>query len=963
MKNTRTYLTALAVSAALVSLSNAQTPHPEDAGKNTEHLAMLAIVPESSATSVVANSGNWSNPSTWNGGTLPASGARILIPAGKSLTVDNVLTARIKWIRVNGTLNFSPLVNTELKVETIIVDPSGFLNVGTATEPIKPNVSARIVYIDDGDIDRSWDKLALSRGLISHGTARIFGSKTTPYAALAQSARKGATSLELQTAPVGWKTGGRIVLPSVIQLLNRQTASIVSDNEEFTITAITGTSVTLNRPLSFDHVPPFNLPVVLAYLDRNVTFISENFATKRRGHNMFMHSANVQIADALFEQCGRTDAKTEVTDPKFDSAGNLIPTVDSKGNVIPVANANDRGRYALHFHRTIPNSSRVVTVQRVCIVNSPKLGFVNHDSNVVCEDSVVYDAAGAAFFTEVGSEIGAFQRCVAIHTVRGTGRLEERGTGGDSLVEGTDFSHEGNGFWLQGGGVAITDSMAFESRAAGFSIVTTALHTGTGWTRFDPNNLENPAWAGGAPYYEVGQVPLKMFRNNLSINSEIGLTLRKHDPSLRPSLIEDSKFVNCSYLGIFAEYGGNKVLQNCLIHGGSGAVPGQTPWAGGRGNVGFKDDNVNVSPTLDNVTIENFRVGISTAAGGTVIVRNSQIDAIVGIHASFGVEVSNTSFLNTVPLVSPNEDPNYSYYRHLDLERLAVGAYSVKVDGIAYALPQLVGEVIAYNVPPATVPVRINSQPVSRVAPSGSAVTFSTSAVGNGSLSYQWYHNDAPLAGATNPSLAIPNFGISQVGVYSARVSSSAGAAETQYALLSLGAAGPAAPALTAAASRKQHGVFGTFDLPLPLSGTPAVEPRLSGDTLALVLTFSAPISAATPVVTAGDGTVTSTSLTGNQVVVSLSGVSQRKTLTLAVNNVTGTNGGMLASASVTLAVLPSDANADKMVNASDILLTKAGTAAGTVNANNFKLDTNLDGLVNASDINLSKFRSGTLVP
>ena len=65
---------------------------------------------------------------------------------------------------------------------------------------------------------------------------------------------------------------------------------------------------------------------------------------------MFMHNPNVQIADALFENFGRTDATREVTDPQMDASGRLIPSTTG----------NDRGRYALHFHRCVPDPTKQV---------------------------------------------------------------------------------------------------------------------------------------------------------------------------------------------------------------------------------------------------------------------------------------------------------------------------------------------------------------------------------------------------------------------------------------------------------------------------------------------------------------------------------------------------------------------------------------------------------------------------
>jgi hypothetical protein len=57
----------------------------------------------------------------------------------------------------------------------------------------------------------------------------------------------------------------------------------------------------------------------------------------------------------------------------------------------------------------------------------------------------------------------------------------------------------------------------------------------------------------------------------------------------------------------------------------------------------------------------------------------------------------------------------------------------------------------------------------------GQAATFSVSASGTGSLSYQWEHNGLPLSGATDATLAIPSVGRASVGRYAVTVSDSTG--------------------------------------------------------------------------------------------------------------------------------------------------------------------------------------------
>lgn len=837
--------------------SHAALPHPDDLSKQAEHLAMLALVPESQASKVAVTSGNWTSTGTW-GGAVPAAGARVLIPQGITVTVDAVLPSALKWIRINGTLNFATTVNTSLKVETIVVDPVGTLVIGSPSDPIAANVSARVVFANLGELDRNVDPMGLGRGLLCHGIARIAGSPTTSYAYVSQAPRKGEMVVRLDTAPVNWAIGGRIVIPSVKWIQDPSGALASDDDELLTIVGISGNTVTVNRPLNYDHIPQQDIPLPVAYLDRNVSLQSESATVSLRAHAMFMHNPNVQLADALFENLGRTDARREVTDPLVDASGRLIASTTG----------NDRGRYALHFHRTVPDQSKQATVSRVAVVNSPKLGFVNHDSNVLIQDCVAYDVAGSAFFTEIGTEIGAFRRNIAIHTIRGVDDTETRFS--NHLPGGSDFGFNGVGFWFQGGGVEATDNMAFHCRHDGFTIFPVGLIIDGQQVRFTSSNLENPAWAGGAATVGVNQVPFKKFSGNTTVASGRGFTVRKHDPIGRPTVIENSKIVNVTEVGIIAEYGGPVTYRNMLIQGGA-------PWTNKTGNVGFITNFNNRGLVLDNVTIKNFNKGVvwgNNGEGYQNYIMNSTFDNVINLDIYSSPDPNGRTDMTNVVLARNTPvwpyNPTYAAYH----DAFLTNSYTA------------------------------------------SAVSF----------------NGRPLAFAPNGN-----------------------ATPIEYNLTSAAAA----PALQAAASRMTHGTAGTFDLPLAMSGTPGLENRRKSGAFTMVLTFNKNITSGTASVTGGVGTVSNTSVSGNTMLVNLGGVNDRQTVTVMVANVTASDGGVLANASVPVALLQGDVDASRNVNVVDIAKAKLNAATSAVNAANVRADVNADGIVNVADVALTKLNSG----
>ena len=481
--------------------------HSGNSAMAGEHCAALALVDVANVTHTVISSGNWSDASVWQNGTLPTDGAHIHIPHNITLTVDGVIAHSFKTVRIDGTLRFKPSVNSELRVDTIVGAPGSRFEIGTADNPIAADVTARVLFADDGPIDQNWDPKQLSRGAILHGTVVMHGAEKTSWTTLAQHPRAGDREIQLSKAPTGWRVGDTLVIAG--------TQSITSD-EKVQITAISGKKITIQPRLQHDHVAPrADLDVHVANTTRNIHFESENPAIAHRGHLMFMHTRDVDIRYTGFYRLGRTDKSRTLDDILGFQDDTLVP--------IPGPRTNIRARYSVHFHRNgVKKDSPPAVVRGSVVFDNPGWGYVNHSSYVEFVDNVAYDVTGSAYNTETGDEVGSFINNISIRSINP--RLDDPNENRD---EREDFGWEGDGFWFHSAGVTIENNVATGASGNGFILWTKGMREPDLQRKAKAlaENLADPTIANGQTEVPVEFVPTVSFKGNTAYRSAGGLEI------------------------------------------------------------------------------------------------------------------------------------------------------------------------------------------------------------------------------------------------------------------------------------------------------------------------------------------------------------------------------------------------------------------------------------------------------
>jgi hypothetical protein len=339
-----------------------------------------------------AGSGAWSAAATWEGGKVPAAGARVLIRAGHKVVYDVKSEQVIRGINVAGVLSFATDRDTRLDVGLIRVQAvdeyseEGFdcarhaetpdpavarpaLEVGMPENRVDRRFTARIrlVYVPGMD-KQSCPAIVCCGGRMDfHGA--YFGAT---WERLARTVKAGATSI-ITDHPVSWSVGDRVIVTAT----QRNYRAEEPYTEERVIKGFKdtpfgpATELELDQPLKYDHLGDGAYRGEVANLSRNVIVESAN-PQGERGHTMYHRNSAGSISYAEFRHLGK------------------------KGVL---------GRYALHYH-LCGDTMRGSSVVGASIWDSENRWLTIHGTNyLVVRDCVGYKSVGHGFFMEDGTEV------------------------------------------------------------------------------------------------------------------------------------------------------------------------------------------------------------------------------------------------------------------------------------------------------------------------------------------------------------------------------------------------------------------------------------------------------------------------------------------------------------------------------------------------------------------------------
>lgn len=404
--------------------------------------AAHAAPPPPATTVRSRGSGPWSAAETWESGSPPKAGDRVLIRAGDTVTYDVDSPEVIRVVQVSGTLEFAPDRNTRLEVGLLRVGPGdtvteeGFachadagprpagtpaepraaLRVGRPQRPIAADRRAliRLHHLPGMDPESCPAIVACGGRMEFHGAPL-----THTWAKLSRPARAGDRTVWIARPPDGWRPGDRLILTATQRRSDRAGGEDRrrSQTEEV---VLAGTGQRRFEPAAPDGPKHDYRSADGPVVPKNLT-PGQRMALPPYGREPASDGFSLHLTERLvFDHAGGGEWSGEVANlsrnvviESADPAGVRGHTMYHAGSAGSISYAEFRhlgkkgvlGRYSLHFH-LCGDTLRGSSVVGASIWDSHNRWITVHGTDyLVIRDCVGYKSFGHGFFLEDGTEV------------------------------------------------------------------------------------------------------------------------------------------------------------------------------------------------------------------------------------------------------------------------------------------------------------------------------------------------------------------------------------------------------------------------------------------------------------------------------------------------------------------------------------------------------------------------------
>lgn len=563
---------------------------------------------------ISVQSGNWTSGSTWDLNRAPEAGEVVAIQRTHTVTYNLDATTRFKAVGIAGTLSFVTNSDTQLWVQHLFVygpdtlgtGKYGELRIGTEGTPVEAATTAEVVFLDEtletGTVESPGpDPAMYGNGLVMMGKIRVCGATKTPFLRLASEADDTDTTIELESAPTGWRSGDLLYLPDSRQATDAdRIANGDNRNWEYpTISSVASSTVSISSGLSHDHPGAYDRDAVLDYLPhlanltRNVVFRSED-ANGVRGHTIFTgRRCDADVRFAAFLDMGRTINDEQLHNTTFS------------GSTPTLIGTNQIGRYSVHIHHVIgPEGLASETPQwymEGCVISDSSTDYnfrwalAIHDSHYgMVKDCIAHRYQGWGFGFEEGNERGnVLDGCMSAR-IRGGARSTTRVDSGSGLTSTSERGTHGRGFYISSPLNSIRNCVAvnigdwddYSSGEYGYGYVFFSH-----FTQDIDSTCSVPTAKGSATFetIDIRYRPIAQFFNNEVYGSSRGMEywMIQSGPSgedyttggFGTTTIEDLKIWHVDLLNTFGYMTSGLTIDGLVIRGDQSKVVGLWPTA------------------------------------------------------------------------------------------------------------------------------------------------------------------------------------------------------------------------------------------------------------------------------------------------------------------------------------------------------------------------------------------------
>jgi hypothetical protein len=528
--------------------------------------------------------------------SLQVVGGVLEVPAGVNAYIDGNIN--VSQLKINGTLKCAITQKINLIAETIFVNSTGVFECGTENAPFAGDLTislkrnASIIPKTGRELNGTTISEAAKAALASHtastvgfrallvtGQLKLYGQAKGNTSRLTQTANPGSTTLQVDQAP-NWKVNDEIAIAS--------TSFNPSEDEKLKITNISGTTITLDRPLQFSHFGG----AIETFTNSGVNL------TLNQKAEVVNLTRNIKI-EAYDKLSDGTDANQLNPDQETSEPGGHVMVHQggfaqiSAVEFYKMGQAGIMARYPFHWHRLgdtnnqyIKNSSIHNSFQR-CVT-------IHATNNTLVENNICYNFRGHGYFLEDGIEVNNTLK----NNIGFGGKiphLSKNLLSSDNPDHGVGLRFPAaSTYWISHPQNTVTNNIAAGSQGTGFWNAFEANSINVNTTSFANNiahtNLVGHTW-DGAPgttstinpnnyddrriteaYYKP---PVSPTFNRLVAykNSQAGIYFRGSTATYTEAVLADN------YWSLFLAY--NQVVKNSVVIGKSNHVATQP-----RGHIG-----------------------------------------------------------------------------------------------------------------------------------------------------------------------------------------------------------------------------------------------------------------------------------------------------------------------------------------------------------------------------------------